>query len=95
MCILNRIFIVVIFYTLSSIAYAEISIGLGAQTWPFMLKENTSLADEIPLSNSEYTKWSVSESNLDLLKKIGAQWNFIDVWQEQDGPDNFNKYRSL
>ena len=91
MSILTRFYILLVLYSLPYFVHAELVIGLGGQTWPFMWKNAEFIQKDNSLSSADIIKWSVSESNLDQIRELGAKWNFVDVWQEQDGPDNFER----
>lgn len=83
--------VILVIFSIPHIAPAKMEIGLGVQTWPFMWKGNKGISQVSSLSSIDKIKWAVSESNLDQLKILGASWNFVDVWQEQDGIDGFER----
>ncbi len=66
-------------------AGAAISFGARTQIWPFMFVEGHSL------SADEKMKYEVAVGNLDRYSELGATWNIVDVWQDNDGPDGFSR----
>lgn len=66
-------------------AGAEIAFGARTQIWPFLFTGK-------PLTTSdEKTKLAVTLGNLDQYHELGVTWNIVDVWQEVDGPDGFQR----